>query len=111
MRKIATIALVTVATLLSGVVVAASTANAHSAAAENTGYLKRATTSYQEPLNTSIPVHFGLKQDQKVLIVCFQEGQQVNGNNVWFRIGQDGKLGFIPRDVVNGVNPDALKHC
>jgi hypothetical protein len=56
-------------------------------------------------------VHFGLKQDQKVLVVCFIEGQEVNGNNVWFRIGQDGKLGFIPRDVVNGVNPSALKHC
>jgi hypothetical protein len=111
MRRIATIALVTIAAVLSGVVVAANTANAHSAPGEQIGYLKRATTSYQEPSNRSIPVHFGLKQDQKVLVVCFIEGQEVNGNNVWFRIGQDGKLGFIPRDVVNGVNPDALKHC
>jgi hypothetical protein len=111
MRRIAIIAVVTIATLLTGVVVAANTANAHSAPGEQIGYLKRATTSYQEPLNTSILVHFGLKQDQKVLVVCFQEGQEINGNNVWFRIGQDGKLGFVHRDLVNGVNPNALKHC
>ena len=79
MCRIAIIALVTIATLLTGVVVAANTANADSAPGEQIGYLKRATTSYQEPLNTSIPVHFGLKQDQKVLVVCFQEGQQING--------------------------------
>ena len=36
---------------------------------------------------------------------------QVNANNVWLRIGQDGKLGFVHRDLVNGVNPVALKHC
>ena len=56
-------------------------------------------------------MHFGLKQDQKVLIVCFSEGQQVNGNNVLVpdRPGRQARL--HPRDVVNGVNPDALKHC
>jgi hypothetical protein len=111
MRKIAIIAVLTIVAAFGGVVAAATTATAHGGPGETTGFLKRATTSYQEPSNRSMPVHYNLKAGQEVLVVCFTEGQEVNGNNVWYRIGQQGKLGFLNRDDVTGVNPNHLRHC
>ena len=109
MRKIVIIAVLTIAALFGGVV-AAGTASAN-AQGETIGRLKHATTSYQEPTKQSVPVHFNLKQGQQVLVVCFLEGSEYKGSHVWYRIGQDGLLCFVPRDDVIDVNPSHLRHC
>ena len=83
-------------------------ANATSAP-EHIGYIKTAATSYAGPSNQTTPVHFGLQAGQKVNIVCFTEGQSLNGNSYWFRIGQAGNLGFVHRDAIApGVG---MPHC
>jgi len=95
---------------LAGVgIAAASSATAHSSAHEQVIYVKRATTSYSSPTNQSAPVHFGLKAGDAVTVRCFTEGQELLGNHYWFKVGKDGKLGFVHRDTVApGGN---IPHC
>ena len=107
---IATVAVFAVGAPVAAVtaVVAATPANATSAP-EHIGYIKTAATSYAGPSNQTTPVHFGLQAGQKVNIVCFTEGQSLNGNAYWFRIGQAGNLGFVHRDAIApGVG---MPHC
>ncbi len=113
MRKaivISTLAVLAVAAPVAALtaVVAATPANA-SSAPEHIGYIKTPATSYVSPSNQTSPVHFGLQPGQKVNVICFTEGQTLNGNSYWFRIGQAGNLGFVHRDVIApGVG---MPHC
>jgi hypothetical protein len=114
MRKkaiiIATVAVLAVGAPVAAVtaVVASTPANAASAP-EHIGYIKTAATSYVGPSNQTTPVHVGLQAGQQVNIICFTEGQSLNGNSYWFRIGQAGNLGFVHRDAIApGVG---MPHC
>ena len=104
MRKYAVVlatALTVLTTSFAAMTIATATsANAHSTTQEHVGFIKKATTSYSSPTNQSTPVHFGLKAGERVLVRCFTEGQEQQGNHYWFRIGKDGNLGFVPRDAI-----------
>ena len=88
---------------------AAHTANAQSSSADHVGYIKQPTTSYQYPTNQSSPVKFGLKPGQQVDVVCFTEGQELNGNYYWFRIVDSGTPSFVHRDAI--APGDGMPHC
>jgi hypothetical protein len=74
---------------------------------EGTGVIKRFTTSYTAPSNTSIPVEF-LKEGQHVQVLCFREGQVLDGNPIWFLI-RHNELGYVHRDSIS-VRGD-IRHC
>jgi hypothetical protein len=108
MRKVTAITLsVAAAALLA--VGAAHTANAQSAPAGHVGYIKQPTTSYQYPTNQSSPVKFGLTPGQQVDVVCFTEGQELNGNYYWFRIVESGTPSFVHRDAI--APGHGMPHC
>jgi hypothetical protein len=108
MRKLTAITLsVAAAALLA--VGAAETANAHSAVAGHIGYITQPTTSYQYPTNQSPPVDFSLKPGQQVDVVCFTEGQVLNGNHYWFRIFENGTPSFVHRDAISAGY--GMPHC
>jgi hypothetical protein len=111
MRKPVVIAVATgvAASLAALGVVAATSATAHSSAAESTIYIKKATTSYSQPTNQSAAVHYGLKEGQTVVVRCFTEGQELQGNHYWLKIAMDGKLGYVHRDAVALVQ--GIPHC
>jgi hypothetical protein len=90
-------------------IVAATSATAHSSAQDATVYIKKATTSYSQPNNGSPVVHYGLKEGEHVVVRCFTEGQELQGNHYWLKIGKDGKLGFVHRDAVALV--PGIPHC
>ena len=108
MRRLATVIAITGAAAF-GAIVIGGTANAVSTSAEYLGTIKRATTSYSSPSKDSIPVHFNLLPGQKANVVCWTEGQNIDNNTTWFRIGQDGHLGFVHRDVI--APPQYAPHC
>jgi hypothetical protein len=101
MRKI-TAATVLAAAVAVGVVGVAADANAQ--AGLPSGTIKLPTNSYTSQSSESTPVHYAMQPGQKVTVVCWTQGQSVDGNDVWFRIGLDGRLGFVNRDA---VSPDA----
>ena len=113
MRKtivIITLALLAVAVPIAALsaVIFATPANA-SSAPQHLGYIKTPATSYTGPSNQTTPVHFGLQPGQQVNIICFTEGQTLTGSSYWFRIGQDGNLGFVHRDAISpGMG---MPHC
>ena len=108
MRKVTAITLSVAATALLAVGVA-HTANAQSSSADHVGYIKQPTTSYQYPTNQSSPVKFGLKPGQQVDVVCFTEGQELNGNHYWFRIVDSGTPSFVHRDAISPGY--GMPHC
>jgi hypothetical protein len=106
MRKIAA-ALALAAVAGAGAVGLAAEANA--TPANSRGVITIPTTSYTSPSNQTTPVHYGLQPGQAATVVCFTEGQSVYGNHYWYRIGLDGRLGFVHRGAIN-VGPD-IPHC
>jgi hypothetical protein len=108
MRKVTAITLSAAAAALLAVG-AAETANAHSSAGQHIGYITQPTTSYQYPTNQSSPVEFGLKPGQQVDVVCFTEGQVLNGNHYWFRIVERGTPSFVHRDAISAGY--GMPHC
>ena len=100
MRKLATVVTLSAAAAFGAVLLASSASAGSVDATAHTGYIKRATTSYMAPSNQSTPVHFNLVPGQPANVLCFTEGQSINGNHTWIRIGQDGKLGFVHRDTI-----------
>jgi hypothetical protein len=109
MRKLAAIAALSAAAAAGGLV-AASTVGADSGATESTGYIKAPTTSYTSPSNQSMPVHYNLKPGTPVHVRCWTEGQDINGQHNWLRIGIDGNLGFVHRDTIAPGTGD-IPHC
>lgn len=106
MRKLAVASLVAAAVAV-GVVGVAADANAQ--AGLPSGTIKIPTNSYTSQSSESTPVHYAMQPGQKVTVVCWTQGESVDGNDMWFRIGLDGRLGFVPREV---VSPDAyVSHC
>jgi hypothetical protein len=108
MRKLTAITLSVAAAAVLGVS-AAHSANAHSSAGQHIGYITQPTTSYQYPTNQSPPVEFGLKPGQQVDVVCFTEGQTLNGNYYWFRIVESGTPSFVHRDAISAGY--GMPHC
>jgi hypothetical protein len=106
MRKLATATVMAAAVIVGGVGVAAE-ANAQSGLPSGT--IKLPTNSYTSQSSESAPVHYAMRPGQKVTVVCWTQGQSVDGNDVWFRIGLDGRLGFVNRA---SIVPDAyISHC
>ena len=51
----------------------------------------------------------GPSRRHRPVAICFTEGQTLTGSSYWFRIGQDGNLGFVHRDAISpGVG---MPHC
>ena len=49
-----------------------------------------------------------LTYGEQVVVRCYTKGQNLGGSDVWFRIGKDDKLGFVPRATIDvPVNPPA----
>ena len=109
MRKVTAITVSVAAAAALLAVGAAETANAHSGTAGQVGYIKQPTTSYQYPTNQSSPVKFGLKPGQQVDVVCFTEGQELNGNHYWFRIVDNNTPSFVHRDAISPGY--GMPHC
>jgi hypothetical protein len=107
MRKTAVLTALAVAT---GTVAAVSLSTASSANAATTelfGTMTTDTSSYSSATNRSITVH-DLTFAEQVVVRCYTKGQSVGGSDVWFRIGKDDKLGFVPRATIEvPVNPPA----
>ena len=108
MSKLATIVTLTAAAAF-GAVLISGTAHAISTSADQVGIIKRSTTSYSSPSKDSSPVHFNLVPGQRTNVVCWTEGQKIDNNTTWFRIGQDGQLGFVHRDTI--APPQFAPHC
>lgn len=109
MRTLSTVVTLTAAAAVGAIVVAGASHAASMDTSAHVGYIKRATTSYSSPSNQSMPVHFNLQPGQPANILCFTEGQSIDNNHTWFRIGQDGKLGFVHRDVI--APGTGIPHC
>jgi len=108
MRKLT--AIVALSAAAAGGVAIASSVGAGSGTAESVGHIKAPTSSYTSPSNQSSPVHFNLKPGTPVHIRCFTEGQDIHGQHNWFRIGVDGKLGFVHRDTI-APGTNEIPHC
>jgi hypothetical protein len=106
MRKLAAAAALSAA-VGAGVVAVATEANAGTL--QSVGTIKLPTTSYTSPSNETAPVHYGIQPGQRVTVVCYTEGQSVNGNDYWFRISLDGRAGFVNRDAI--VPDGYVEHC
>jgi hypothetical protein len=78
-------------------------------AAESTGIIKRYTTSYTSPSESSSPVHYNLAPGSSVSTLCFREGEPMDGNAYWFLIEKNGDRGYVHRDAI--VPPAVLPHC
>lgn len=102
MNKVKVIAIATASALaVAGV--------AGTAVAAAGGYISQATTSYSSPSNKAIPVDF-LAQGTAVETLCFTEGQELRNSNLWFKVAKDGRMGFVHRDTIGGIQGD-LRHC
>ena len=100
MRKTAVLTALAVAT---ATVAAVSLTNAGSASAAPTelfGTMTTTTQSFSDPNNQSITVH-DLASGEQVVVRCYTKGQNVGGSDIWFRIGKDDQLGFVPRATIN----------
>ena len=75
----------------------------------SSGVVKLPTTSFTSPSDTTTPVHQGLRPGQRATIVCWTEGQDLAGSNVWFRIGLSGELGYVHRGAI--VPDGYVSHC
>lgn len=65
------------------------------------------TRSYSDANNQSIKVH-DLTSGEQVVVRCYTKGQELGGSEVWFRIGKDHQLGFVPRGTIDvPVSPPA----
>jgi len=106
MRKI-TAATVLAAAVAVGVVGVAADANAQSGL--SSGVIKLPTTSFTSPSDQTTPVHYGLRPGQRATIVCYTEGQDIDGSNLWFRVGLSGELGFVHRGTI--VPDGYVSHC
>jgi len=108
MRKVAAIIILSAATAL-GAIGIGGTATAGSVdTSSHVGWIKRTTTSYQDPTNRSRPVHYGL-QPGPIRMICFAEGQQIDNNPYWILVDKDGTRGFVNRDST--APAEDLRHC
>lgn len=64
-------------------------------------------TSYTSPSNTSIPVQH-LRNGERVDVLCFREGQVLDGNPIWFLI-RHHETGYVHRGSIS-VRGD-VRHC
>ena len=107
MRKTAVLTALAVAT---GTVAAVSLATAGSASAATTelfGTMTTNTSSFSDATNQSIKVH-DLTSGEQVVVRCYTKGQNVGASDVWFRIGKNDQLGFVPRVTIDvPVTPPA----
>jgi hypothetical protein len=75
--------------------------------------ITRPTTAYEHATNQSAPVFTNLKAGREVTALCFTEGQELNGNQNWFRISltavPDGNTAFVHRDAISVGS--AIRHC
>jgi hypothetical protein len=90
--------------------------SATAAEAGHPAHIKAPTTAYQDANTQSGAVFTNLKPNQPVTALCFTEGQEINGNQNWFRISltpdPQGKTGFVHRDAISvEARPDEMKHC
>ena len=80
------------AVAIAGPVGLAAPAAAHTSANAteigHTAYITKPITGYQHPDNRSAPFFTNLTPGQEVTVVCFTEGQQLNGNHYFFRTAQ-----------------------
>lgn len=104
MSKLITIALLSTAGVLTGLGGAAEAAGATAAS----GTIKQFATTYTSPSNQSVAVHH-LQAGDEVDTLCFREGQELNGNPLWFIVNIDGQSSYVHRDLI--VPPADLPHC
>ena len=104
MNKLATLAVLSTAGVLTGLGATAAAAEATS----GTGTIKGFATSYSSPSNQSVPVHH-LQAGTQVDTLCFREGQVLGGNPLWFIINVDGQSAYVHRDLI--APPAGLPHC
>jgi hypothetical protein len=107
MRKTAVLTALAVATGTVAAVSLPTSSSANAATAELFGTLTTNTSSFSDATNRSIKVH-DLTSGEQVVVRCYTKGQNLGGSDVWFRIGKDEKLGFVPRATIDvPVNPPA----
>jgi hypothetical protein len=106
MRTFAVAAALSIAAAV-GAVALADAADARSA--PSTGTISRPTNAYTAPHSGSPAIVFGLQPGQRTTVLCFTEGETVNGIHYWFRIGQGGESGFVHREYLVPDGP--LDHC
>jgi hypothetical protein len=107
MRTIAAVA--AALTVAAGITVVAAAGTANAQSAPSTGTIRQSTNAYSAPHSGSPALIFGLQPGQKTTIVCYTEGEIVYGSDYWFRIGQGGEMGFVPREFI--VPDGYVDHC
>ena len=108
MSKLATVVTLTAAAAF-GAVIIGGTANAISTSFDQVGIINHATTSYSSPSTDSSPVHVNLVPGERANVVCWTDGQSIDNNTRWFRIDQDGKIGFVSGAAISP--PHFAPHC
>ena len=105
MRKTAVLTALAVATGTVAAVSLCTASTANAATTELFGTMTTNTSSFSDATNQSIKVH-DLTSGEQVVVRCYTKGQNLGGSDVWFRIGKDDKLGFVPRATIDvPVNP------
>ena len=73
------------------------------------GVTKGFATTYSSPSNETGTVHH-LPANTPVTVMCFREGQVLNGNPLWFIVNVDGDSGYLHRDLL-AVPEGSVGHC
>jgi hypothetical protein len=107
MRNTAVLTALAVATATVAAVSLSTAGTATAAPTELYGVMTTNTSSFSDANNQSIKVH-DLTSGEQVVVRCYTRGQVVDGSDVWFRIGKNDQLGFVPRTTIDvPVNPAA----
>jgi hypothetical protein len=107
MRKTAVLTALAVATGTVAAVSLSAAGSANAATTELFGTMTTNTSSYSDATTDSIKVH-DLTSGEQVVVRCYTKGQTFGGSDVWFRIGKDDQLGFVPRATIDvPVTPPA----
>ena len=100
MRKTAVLTALAIATATVAAVSLTTAGSATAAPTELFGVITANTSSFSDANNQSIKVH-DLATGEQVVVRCYTKGQTVGGSDIWFRVGKDDELGFVPRTTIN----------
>jgi Bacterial SH3 domain len=95
--------------MTAGVATASTTASTSTSGWGNS-YLSRTTAIHNAP-SRQAPAITTLSAGSSVQALCFiDNGEQVEGNEFWFRVAIDSRTGWVPKAVLGGV-PTGTPGC
>jgi hypothetical protein len=104
MRKLIALTTISAAAVLGGAALAGT-----ASAAGVDGTITRATTSYTSPSRNTTPVQH-LDANTPVDIVCWTQGQHVDGTSTWLRINHANERSFVNRAAI-APGAGEIPHC